>query len=623
MRAAVWRLLIIAAVSCGMAVPAHADLRNLWPFRDRVPQETEAVPDPFPYAPTISVSGADNRVQKRIADTSVLIEREDSPPSGLSGLISRARQDVARLTAVLYENGYYGGQVSVTIAGRPLETVGPFDRIGPRPVPVQITVDAGQVFRFGAVRAEPVPEGVLLDAHGFIEGEVARSDVVLRTEAALVEAWRERGHPLARALERDAVADHDTGALDVTLNLEPGPAAAFGSVSVVGAKDVDPELIRGRAGLGDRRYSVSVTRGAEKRLRDLGVFESVKITPADQLDADGTIPITITVAERKQRVIGGGVSYSDVNEFGGEVYWRHRNLFGGAEQLHVSGSLSGLLAGLSDPDYRLAGEFTKPGIITPMTDFTLRLEGYRDETEAYEVTAIGGEVGLRHMFSDTVSGRIGVELVDSETVDDNNVTEHHLLLSLPARLLWDTRDDRLYPIKGFTVEFLATPSHDFREEVSFARLGGDFSVYRSLDRDGRFVLAGRAAGAVLAVDDVTDVAADRRIYLGGAGSVRGYAYENIAPRDADGNLIGGRSSILFSGEVRYRLNERFGLVSFVDVGNVSSSQFPEFDDVRVGVGGGIRYLTPVGPIRFDVATPLQPEDDDPDIAFYVGLGQAF
>jgi translocation and assembly module TamA len=170
---------------------------------------------------------------------------------------------------------------------------------------------------------------------------------------------------------------------------------------------------------------------------------------------------------------------------------------------------------------------------------------------------------------------------------------------------------------------MAAPSYDFLQDQAFARFGGDVSVYRAVGSRDQLVLAGRAATQVLTVDDITDVAINERIFLGGAGTIRGYGYENIAPRDNNGNLIGGRSSILFSGEARYRLNESFGIVGFVDAGNVYETMYPQFSDLKVGIGAGVRYLTPVGPIRLDVAVPLQPDKDDPNWAFYVGLGQAF
>jgi translocation and assembly module TamA len=609
------------AVAVATIAPASAGLRDLWPFGKKTAEEP--VPDPLPYSVRLIVEGGDRRLDKALSRASVLVEREESPPSGVTGLLARARQDLGRLTAVLYEHALYAGEVFITIAGRPLATVGPFDPIGPAPVPVEIRVIPGQPFVFGRIDVVPMPPGVNLKKLGLISGELAGSQVILRAEAALLEAWLNAGHPLAEADPRDTIADHRTNRLDVTFKFSPGPIADFGRVEVVGAADVRPDLIRGRANIHGGPYSAKATRRAEDRLRDLGVFESVRIAPGEALDPDGTIPVTITVSERKRHVIGASVDYSSTEGLGAEVFWRHRNLFGGAEQLSLSAGISNIVTESFEQDYRLAATFVKPAVFDPLTDFTLRAETYRETTEAYRVTAVETEAGLAHIFSDTVSGSVGLELASTETVDDENTTQDHLLLTLNSELVWDTRDNRLDPSSGFRAVVMAAPAYDFLKDKAFATFGGDLSVYRAFGATERFVLAGRVATEVLTVDDVTDVAVNRRVFLGGAGTVRGYGYENIAPRDANGNLIGGRSSILFSGEVRYRLNDSFGIVGFVDAGNVYETIYPQFSDLKVGIGAGVRYLTPVGPIRLDVAVPLQPDEGDPSWAVYVGLGQSF
>lgn len=614
-------LIVALALSAGPLAPAEADFRDLWPFGRKAAEEP--VPDPFPYTVSLNVDGGDRRVTKALSRASSLVQRRKNPPSGLTGLLARARQDVGQLTGVLYENAYYASQISITVAGRPLETIGPFDAVGAPPVPVEIDVATGAPFVFGTVSAEPLPPGFSLTKVGMTPGAPAGSLVVFKAESALIEAWRQRGYPLASAAPRDTIADHSSRTLDVTLNVDPGPVADFGRVEVIGAEAVDPNLIVGRAHLGARRYSSRAVRNAETRLRDLGVFESVRIAPGEALDPDGTIPMIITVSERKKRVIGATASYSNTDGLGAEVYWRHRNLFGGAEQLELRAGISRIITDTLDPDFRVLGKFVKPAVFDPMTDFTLRAEGYRETTEAYRVTAVETEVGIAHIFSDTVTGTLGVELTLSETVDDEGMSDDHLLLAVPATLTWDTRDNRLDPTEGFRAAALVEPAYDFYNNTAFATFGGDLSVYRSFTPTDRFILAGRVAASILTVDDIEEVAADKRLYLGGAGTVRGYGYKNIAPRDGDGDIVGGRSSILFSGEARYRLNDRFGLVAFLDAGSVSDEIYPTFEDMKVGIGAGVRYLTPVGPIRLDVAVPLQPEDGDPAAAIYVGLGQAF
>ena len=609
----------LAAMSAPVA-PARAALSDLWPFGSSTPKE--AIPNPLPYAVTFSAPGAGWGLERSLRQASELVGKQKSPVSGVVGLVARARQDIVSLTAVLYESAHYAGEVFVTVDGKPLAKVDPFATISTHPVPVTITVKPGAEFVFGKVSATPLPAGITLESLGLVPGDPARSSVVVDAETKLVEAWKNAGHPLAVAIPRSTVADHRTDTLDVSLAVNPGPRANFGRVTVSGTQNVDANLVLARAGIDGGLYSEKVVKRATKRLRDLGVFASVEVTPANKLAADGTIPITITVSERKPRVIGASVTYSNTEGLGSGVFWTHRNLFGGAEHLKLSASISRLLDGAFDPDFRLAGTFRKPAVIDPMTDFTLNVAGYRETTDAYRVTALQGEAGLEHTFSDTLTGSLGLEIARSQTVEPT-VTEEHLLTTLTGKLDWDTRDNKLDPTSGHRALFSAAPAYDYLERTPYATFTSDVSGYWGFGDMDRFVLAGRAAVSVLTVDDVTKVAADRRLYSGGAGSVRGYAYQNIGPRDSSGNIVGGRSSVLFSGELRYRATDTIGLVAFIDAGNAYASILPKLGGLKVGVGAGLRYLTPVGPIRLDVAVPLQRGKGDPSVGVYVGLGQAF
>ena len=612
-------LLLLLAAAAPVA-PASAAPSGLWPFGSSAPKET--IPNPLPYTITFAAPGAGWSLERSLHQASDLVNRQKTPASGLVGLIARARQDLERLTSVLYENARYAGEVFITIDGKPLAKVDPFATITARPVPVTVTVKPGVAFVFGRVSATPLPAGLTLAALGLEPGQPARSSVVVDAEVKLIDAWQEQGYPLAEAGKRDTIADHRTNMLDVMLSVHPGPQANFGRVTVNGTEKVDANLVLRRAGIHGGLYSSKAVKRATKRLRDLGAFASVQVMPANTLAPDGTIPITITVSERKPRVIGASVTYSNTEGLGSEVYWQHRNLFGGGEQLKLSASIARLLDGAFDPDFRLAGIFRKPAVFDPMTDFTLRVEGYRETTDAYRVTALESEVGLEHSFSDTLSGSLGLEVARSQTVEPT-VTENHLLTTLTGTLDWDTRDNKLDPSSGHRALFSAAPAYDFAENTPYATLSTDVAGYWAFGDTDRFVLAGRAAASILTVDDATKVAADRRLYSGGAGSVRGYAYQNIGPRDGSGNIVGGRSSVLFSGELRYRVTDSIGLVAFIDAGNAYASVLPRLNGLKVGVGAGLRYLTPVGPIRLDVAVPLQRGKGDPSVGVYVGLGQAF
>ncbi len=147
-----------------------------------------------------------------------------------------------------------------------------------------------------------------------------------------------------------------------------------------------------------------------------------------------------------------------------------------------------------------------------------------------------GEVGLTHIFSDVLSGSGAFELSRSQTVSTTG-TEDHLLATLTGTLDWDARDNRLDPSEGYRATLMAAPAYDFLQGKPFATFRTDFATYHAFGEGDRFVLAGRLSASTLIVDDITNVAADRRLYAGGAGSVRGYAYKNIAPRDGIGNIV--------------------------------------------------------------------------------------
>lgn len=621
-RAGPGRSLAVVAIALAVGVGSVTPSFGIWPFTRR---ERVEVPDPTPYTIDFEFNGGTRSQQRSIRGASNLYALRREPPSGVVGLLARARADVGRITAALYREALYSGEVTIFVDGRPLQSFSPFDTLGASPVPVRVVVTPGEPFTFGTVEASPLPPGETLRDTGLITGRAASSDAIVAAETAIGNGWRRLGHPLAAVTQRDIIANHATRTLDVSLDVEPGPAADFGRVEISGTTKVNPRLVERRAGIdpGDL-YSSDVTARAERRLRDLGVFESVRVITGDSLDPDGTVPITIEVSERKPRVFGFGVNYDNIDGFGANAYWMHRNLFGGAEQLRFDASISQNLADAFDePDYRLAGTFKKPAVIGAMTDFTFGLETYRQTTDAYQVTASAVEAGLTQEFSNTLSGGLIVDLEKAEVNDAVQLENGYLIATLTGTLDWDRRDNRLNPTRGFRNFFTAAPAYNFDQDEPFATFQNDFSIYQAIDPDRRFVLAGRVQGGVITVDDIRSVAPYRRLYAGGPSTVRGYAFQSLGPRNSKGEIIGGKSLFAATAELRYRVNPSIGLAAFVDAGNAFADYTPEFDELKVGVGAGVRYLTPVGPLRVDLAFPLEPNKDDSWVALYVGLGQSF
>ena len=137
------------------------------------------------------------------------------------------------------------------------------------------------------------------------------------------------------------------------------------------------------------------------------------------------------------------------------------------------------------------------------------------------------------------------------------------------------------------------------------------------------ILAGRVSAGTIVGADLFDIPPQRRFYVGGGGTLRGYNYQSASPRDARGNIIGGRSFFTASAEARIKVTDTVGIVPFVDMGSAFRSEVPDLGDLRYAVGLGLRYYTGIGPVRFDVAVPLNPQKGDGDYGIYLSLGQAF
>ena len=617
----------------GLATPAAAfDLFGVHLFGERAAPE-DLSPDAQPY--TVELTSTDPALEKTLREASTLVaEANGRPPPSTAAFLARARGDYAGLLAGLRNLGRYGPAISIEAAGRRVETIPP-DASLPHPVAVTIRIDPGPRFVFGRIAVADRPQlddETLADPRvatperaGLIEGETARADAILAAERALVDGWKRLGHPKAKARERHLVARHDRATLDVEIGVDPGPAATFGPVRVVGAELMDPEFVAARAGIpAGERWDPAKVKRAEKRLRDLDVFASSRLVEDATVAADGTLGLAAQVAERPLHVFGFGASYSTIDGAGIEGWWQHRNLFGHADRLRVEGRVSGIdTVDPKDLTWKAGVSFLRPGVFTPMTDLTAALDGSREVLDPYTQEKIAGRIGLAHTFFDDLTGKAMVNL-EADRVEDGWGKRSLTLASLPMELALDRADDRLAPTSGWRARFSAEPFHEFRLGTTGAVLRFDATAYWPLDADRRYVLAGRAAIASIVGADADRMPADRLFFAGGGNSVRGFAYRSLGPVNAAGRVVGGLSLVEASAELRVKVTDTIGVVPFVDMGAAGSNSTPDFAETpRFGGGVGLRYYTGLGAIRLDLATPLDRKAGDPKFGLYIGLGESF
>ena len=575
---------------------------------------------------------SDPALEGVVRNASVLVADQGEPASGAAGLLAMARGDYRRILAAFYNEGYYGPVISITVNGAEASKLQPDVRLT-QPINVAISVNPGPLFRFNSLnivnQAPPTddPDDFVdpPSMRGFGTGEVARSSVILRAEQLLVEAWRQLGYPKAAIVSRDVVADHPTNTVDVTITVNPGRHAAFGEVTVTGTERMDPDFVRRQTGLRvGEEYDPDDLTLAQKRLDRLEVFRSARLQAADAIDMNGQLPFDLIVQELPGARFGVGANYSTVDGLGLEAFHLWRNLFGQAERLRLDARVASIAFPIDTAqfDYYFGGTFTKPGVFTPDTDLVAAISAERTIYPTYTETSANGRLGLTHVFSDQLSVEGGA-VFERSRFDDVFGTRDFSTAGVYAGAVYDGRDSSVNPTEGFYIAGNIEPFYEFHYGNPAARLVLEGRTYFGFGENDDFVLAGRLKAGALVGPALSEIPPDKLFFAGGGGSVRGYAFKSIGVDDGNGTVTGGRYVLEGSLEARAKVTEDIGVVAFLDGGYVAADRFPSFDELRLGAGIGARYFTGLGPLRLDLAFPLNKRETDPNYAIYVGIGQSF
>lgn len=552
--------------------------------------------------------------------STTLASNAETPRSHLH-LRRRAEGDVQSFLDVFRSRGYYGAEVEYMIDR---------DR---DPVEVLFRAEPGTLFLFGAVAVAPEGEspgeGVIPTPSelGLAPGAPALADAILAADGILLSHLRERGYPAPEIARRDVVVDPEAHTVDVTFHLRPGPRATYGAPRYEGLAITRPLLV-------DRllpwkpgdTFDHRQLGELRTRLYDTGLFStaSAEALPAE-IGPDGVVPVQISVTERPPRTIGAGLEYKSDEGAGTRFNWEHRNLKGLGHELSVKSTLATELRelglGYRVPRYRRMDQ-----------NLGLSLSVAQEEREAYDSERIDTLAMIDRTVNPrlTLAGGAGLRVGRVTQLGEEN---SHELIYFPMELRLDKSDDALDPTAGFKFRARLEPYVDFLGDFrQFTKADVEFSHYLSFGElqigEGKtlpnWVLATRARLGAMAGEERDDIPADIRFYGGGGGSIRGYRFQTVSPLEGD-DPIGGRSLAEFSIELRRRISETLGIVAFVDAGGAFESPWPDFSGgLRYGAGLGVRYYTPLGPLRFDLAVPLNKRDKiDDAFQIYLSIGHAF
>lgn len=533
--------------------------------------------------------------------------------------------DVERLKIFYRRQGFYHAtiepQVQVDEKGR---------------VRVLLKIDEGPWVRVREIRLVVREPGADLDyagltaSHPLKVGERFTERRYDELKALYVTALQDHGHPRGR-VEGRVYLDEMENHADIHLTVDPGPRCTFGEVQLKNhARVPDYLILRQLTFRPGEPFSLKKLYESQKKLYETDLFRSVTLTPAEVPEGEQVIPVVVEVLPGKRGSIKVGLGYGDVDLFRARLALRLRNLGGGGRVADVEGKYS-------LRENRVTGTFTNPQIFASRFDFVVQggwvrwdLPGFQDRaffTQARLERELPGQlrVYLGHGLEFARPFGIPTEtlFILREARPDRLFTASMLIFGLRR----DTTDKSLDPASGHILSLTQELALDFLGgNLQFSRTVAEARGYRSLGHTGLVLAARLKFGVIEPIQGTGEIPVFRRFFAGGYGSVRGYRFDYLGPRNAAGTPVGGEAVLEGNVEMRLPLFKEFQGLAFFDFGNVYfRTQEVDPGHLKYAAGFGVRYRTPIGPVGVDVGFPLNRIDSrqDPPYRFIFSIGQQF
>jgi translocation and assembly module TamA len=560
---------------------------NIWSYDVRI----EGVTDP--------------ELLQLIQSASKLEKLKTTPPHSLTGLKKRAEGDRSNISQALQSKAYYDPKIDFRI---------------PNPSLVILIIDPGSIYPLADFRIRLSQNGQMLQMClpdlGIEVGAPALPEKILNAEDALLDTLNLYGYAFATIQQREVIADQEKKEIIVSLTVDTGPLTYFGPIHVSGLKRTQESFIYKKLKWmeGDL-YDPKKIEKTQEALELSGLFRSVNIKHADQPSAGDQLPFQIHVVEAKQRSIGVGLNYNTILGPGLTAEWEDRNYAGEGQILSFRADVwkkiqEGKLS-YTIPDFKRCNQ-----------NLTLLAEYEYENVKAFTERSFSVSATIERLINEKLRFSYGLmyKLLRSEDSIGDGTFD---LIKTPLQWRWSNANSLLDPTKGQTLHLKIVPSFQVRNPqfvYSIHTFTG--TTYHSLSRNDRVVLAAKLMlGSIIGASQYS-IPAPERFYAGTENALRGYRYLTVSPLIHD-KPIGGRSLLIGSLELRFRSTENWGWVAFYELGNVFKDSLPKLSPMLQSVGLGLRYHTPIGPLRLDIAFPLNKRKIDKTFQIYFSIGQAF
>jgi translocation and assembly module TamA len=564
---------------------------------------------------TIDIKGVNTEEHMAVLKSvSRLISLQDIPPVSDASLKRRAKADLQNFSKALQSFSLYDATVDLKFD---------FDK---NPVNIVFTVNEGNFYTLAAFNIissnesldrYPVESINLEELEITLQANALPKDILL-AEEKLLSLLEKEGFPLSKIEKRDVIVDVKTKTVAVTITINEGQKAYFGDAVFSGNHTVFKEFLYKKiAWRPGSQFDPCKIERTQNALEQTGLFKSISIENGDLAD-DGTLPVLIEFQEAKHRSIGLGAGYATERGLGAAFEWEHRNVRNMGEKLSLK-------TNLWKQQQEATVLYMIPDFLTAEQDLRFILDYEHQKTKGFTENSYSFSTLVERQLNEHMRisyGGMYKQLHDTRSDNDRDFN----LIKAPLQFRFNNTNSLLDPTVGYSLNLKVVPSFQvFRPQFFYTINTLVSSFYLPITEDHRLCLANKITfGTILGANRYT-IPPSERFYAGSENLMRGYHYMTVSPLNRHHKPTGGRSMIVNSLELRYRMNETIGFATFYEMGNVYQSSTPDFREKLLNSAGiGVRYYTPVGPLRLDVAFPLNRRKHvDGPFQFYISIGQAF